>query len=211
MSIIAALLICLGSAPIDRPGQGEGASSPKFISVGWNDELNHPDRWSPLSIDNKAKVEASKKGRLTLSLGQRPADWPYTYQWSGVQQKLHVDLARFPVVAARLNQVTGYAHLDIDVLDAAGKVVKGFRSTTLDGPGVVWTDLSKSLDPAIYTLNLRLIVGGDNSGCSVAYDWVRFVSVTDGPFLLEHPDYQNVRLAPRQRAKPAGLGFKSGK
>jgi hypothetical protein len=144
-------------------------------------------------MENKARVNVPAKGAMILSLGQVPNGWPYTFQWSGVTQDANVDVAKYPVLMARLLWVEGYAHMDIDVLDASGKAVKTFRSSTVNGPGLSTIDFRGQLDPAIYRLRLRLIVGGPNSGCSATYDWVRFVQPADAEFLNRRPDWENVR------------------
>lgn len=187
-----ALLVALLAMAGQRPSAPPDSSHP-VIPVGRHDELWAARAWGPLAMENKAHVSVPKHGRLFLWLDHVPEGWPYTFQWSGVTRDARVDLARFPVLMARVEQVKGYAHLDIDVLDAAGKSVKTLRSSTLNDPGISTIDLSKALDPAVYSLRLRLIVGGDNTGCSATYDWVRFVSPADAPFLIQHPDYTKVR------------------
>jgi hypothetical protein len=90
--------------------------------------------------------------------------------------------------------------MDIDVLDASGSAVKTLRTSTLNDPGVSTLDLGTVLDPAIYSLRLRLIVGGPNSGCCATYKWVRFVSRTDAEFLTKHPDWkQQIHAEPTPR------------
>lgn len=164
------------------------------IWVGWQDELNRVEDWSPLAMLNQARAITPLPGILVLSLDRVPSDWPYTYQWSGVTRDAQVDIAQFPVLMARVLWVKGYAHMDIDVLDAHGKAVKTLRSGTVNGPGMSTIDLSTVLDPAYYSLRLRLIVGGDNSGCTATYDWVRFVKQSDVDRLNRNPDFPNVRL-----------------
>ena len=137
--------------------QGADARPPEhrlgaWIRVGWNDELNSPRAWSPLAMENKATVLQPKQGALKLVLGITPAGWPYQYQWSGVSRDATVDVARFPVVSARVKDVRGYAHLDIDVLDASGKAVKTVRTVALNADGITSVDLGQTLDPATYSL-----------------------------------------------------------
>jgi len=162
------------------------------IKVGWNDELNRPSLWEALAMENRAKVDTTTKGALNLSLGHVPEGWPYEYQWSGVSREAKVDIGKFPVLSAWVSQVSGYAHLDVDVIDAAGKPVKTLRSSTLTSPGVSNVDLRQGLDPAVYRLRLRLIVGGPNDGCSATYNWVRFTDPKAAEFLNSHPDWQYV-------------------
>lgn len=165
------------------------------VKVGWHDELNRTSKWMRLEGDNPAKVTAPVRGAMQLELGHRPSGWPHEYQWSGVAREARVDIARFPVLAARVREVQGYAHLDVEVLDAHGKARKAFRSSTVKGEGVCVYDFSKELDPAVYTLRLRLIVGGPNQGCKATYDWVRFTTQRDGWLLQRHPDWQRVTQA----------------
>jgi len=178
---LAPTAVCL----IQRPG---GPPHAQMVSPGWHDELSSVSGWGPLSLENKAHVFHSDEGEMLLSLNHVPGGWPYQYQWSGVTRDVQADLGRWPVLMARCTGVLGYAHMDIEVLDRAGKVVKGFRSSTITSAGVSEVDLRASLDPAVYTLRLRLIVGGPNEGCSATYDWVRFVSRPDAQALRAHPE-----------------------
>lgn len=153
------------------------------IRVGWRDEMNIRNSWRPLDVDNKPVVTFPKHGAMRLALGKVPNDWPYTYQWSGVRRRAVVDIARYPYLSASVTDLQGYAHMDIEVLDAAGKNVKGFRSSTLQADGVCYVDLTGQLDPAVYTMEIRLIIGGPNEGCRGTYNWVRFTSASDGQWL----------------------------
>lgn len=156
--------------------------------LGWNDEFDYVEPWRVLESSNKAGV-VSEVGHSKLVLGPVPEGWPYEYQWSGIQREVRIDVAQYPYLIAKVDNVLGYAHVDIDVLDAAKNPVKGLRASTLQTSGLSWIDLSQELDPAVYTLRIRLIVGGSNAGCSVSYDWLRFTSPEDGKILLAHPDY----------------------
>lgn len=187
LAFIAALQIGPGSqCPVVDPQ--------KSIMVGWHDEFTTSRRWSPLNIDNKASVELGRGDVLGLTLGHVPDGWPYTFQWSGVTRDLRIDAARFPILMAHVPSVQGYAHMDVDVLDARGKSVRTLRSTTLNAKGISSLDLAQELHPATYNLRLRLIVGGPNEGCHADYDWVRFVKREDAAFLTAHPDFRNVEL-----------------
>lgn len=168
------------------------------IQRGWHDDFHVHSHWQSLDIQNKATVKLGSRGNLQLSLGHVPASWPYAYQWSGLKQNLQADIAHFPVLVASVGKIHGYAHLDIDVLDAAGKAVKTIRSSVLNvnanrserrfpgmgsagsnlrdiDSGLLVADLSKELLPATYSFQIRLIVGGDNIGCTATYHWIAFL------------------------------------
>ncbi len=193
--IASFVLLTVQQDPMPQLGTPPSHRGP--VMLGWNDECDYTENWAPLAADNKAGTVADK-GLLKLMLGPVPGDWPYEYQWSGVQRDVRIDVARYPYALAKIDKLSGYAHMDIDVLDANGDAVKSFRATTLQEAGVSSIDLSKQLDPAIYRLRVRLIVGGPNSGCSAAYDWLRFTSSEDGEFLRKNPGYEFV--APIHRA-----------
>ncbi len=161
------------------------------IMLGWNDEFNSSSQWHSLEVDNRVGV-AEGKGKVKLVLGPVPKDWPWQYQWSGLQQDIRIDISRYSYLLAKVDDIYGYAHLDIEVLNAEKKPVKSFRTSTLQKAGISFIDLSSQLDPAVYSLRIRLIVGGANTGCSATYDWIRFTSSADGPFLQAHPDYSAV-------------------
>jgi hypothetical protein len=140
----------------------------------WVDDLNKPSQWSVYGEGNPAKIETSKRGVLKLSLGHVVYGWPYEYQWSGIHRHVALNVRLFPILEATLSQVQpgSYAHLELSVLDRDGHAVKSLRSETLIKPGVITWDLGSQLDPATYEVDLRLIVGGANEGCSVTYDRV---------------------------------------
>lgn len=195
---VAALLFSL-ACQIQGPGSqcailpAEFAVTADPVRVGWHDELNNSKTWSPLAVENKPKVTVPVRGALTLTLDKVPAGWPYEYQWSGVQREATVDIARHPYLTANVSHLLGgYAHMDVDVLDASGNAVKGFRSSTLQAGGVLFLDFKNQLDPAIYRMRIRLIVGGSNEGCYATYTWIRFTSAADGERLQQSPDHLRV-------------------
>ena len=167
MLAIAAIVLC---HPVS------GLSAQTRTEYGWHDELGGVRRWQPLAMGNRAIVDQPSTGTMRLALRHVPAGWPYAYQWSGVTRDVTVDIARFPLLQASVVELHGYAHLDIEVLDAKGKPVKGFRASTLQNPGLSTFNFRGLLDPATYHHRLRLIVGGPNEGCSATYDWVRFMA-----------------------------------
>jgi hypothetical protein len=158
--------------------------------------MNRPKSWTPLSVGNPIKTSIPFAGALRLDLKQVASGWPYEYQWGGAFQRLKVDIARFPVLCAKVSQLLGgYAHMDVDVLNAAGEPVKSLRSSTLQAGGVTAIDLSSDLDPAVYTLEVRLMVGGSNAGCWATYNWVRFTTVKGGKWLAKYPNWPAIHLA----------------
>ena len=186
ISVLVAVILTATSP--QRPGAPQDLDR----MVGWHDELVTASRWTPLNLDNKANVKLEERGCLKLSLDHVPANWPWTFQWSGLSQDAHVDIARFPVLMAHVVQVHGYAHMDIEVLDAHGKSIRTLRTSTVNNPGMSTIDFSGVLDPAVYSLRLSLIVGGDNSGCSATYHWVRFAATADAEFFSAHPNFNRV-------------------
>ncbi len=156
--------------------------------------MNRPRNWAPLAVENRAKVSSAHKGQLDLRLGHVPDGWPYAYQWSGVSQDFKLDVSRYSVLVARVSSLKGYAHLDVDVLDQNGKPFKAIRSSTLQQPGVAVADLGTILDPAVYRVRVRLILGGPNDGCNATYNWIRAIRPADLPKLIAEPDRQSVRL-----------------
>lgn len=188
-SLAAALILGNSANP------PKGNESARAVLVGWHDEMNEPRRWQPIVGDVKLQMSSPKFGLISLNLGPVSQSWPYEYQWSGATQVADVDVASFPILMARVGNVEGYAHLDVEVLDAAGNAFKNLRSTSLTKPGIVRLNLSEELDPATYHIRLRLIVGGSNSGCTANYTWLRFVAPADEEFLVQHPDYQTIKIS----------------
>ena len=201
--ILATQLPAGSQCPVIPEAQVARPGAPPIV-VGWHDELNSVKLWKPLAIENKPKVSVPVAGALRMDLAKVPAGWPYEYQWSGVTRDAMVDVGRFPFLSANVSLLLGgYAHMDIDVLDVAGNAVKHFRSSTLQAGGLTFIDLSTSLDPAIYRLRLRLIVGGSNEGCYATYTWVRFTSVKDGERLRSDPNYRWIVEARAIKRKPS--------
>ncbi|MDR3689264.1 MAG: hypothetical protein P4L46_07795 [Fimbriimonas sp.] len=204
------LTLCFCFAAIIRQDM-DGRPSRPPIQLGWHDELRNVNRWRPLDMDNKAKCEIIAAGNVRLSLGHVPEGWPYGFQWSGLKRNVTADVARFPVLMAFVGPVRGYAHLDVDVLDADGKAVKTIRSNTVNvtavkrssmpgmegansdrfqvPAGVLQCELAKELLPATYSMQIRMIVGGGNGGCSATYHWIGFVAQKDAEWLADHPNY----------------------
>lgn len=194
------LSVLLGIA-MHLPGQqARVQSSPATqlpLKVGWSDEMNGRG-WKSLNGGSKVRSDHPERGLLQLSLPHVPADWPYQYQWGGVTRDMDVNVGLYPVVAGRVVEVQGYAHLDIEALNPSGKVVKGIRSSTITHSGLVTADLSTILDPAKYRLRVRLIVGGPNEGCRATYTWLRFLKKEDLAFVSEHPDFQKIAIDRRR-------------
>src|SRR5512138_348709 len=117
-AIVACTLLCLaGQHHVAQHGQSDRpARGP--VHIGWHDEFGSAQAWDALNVENKAHVKLESPGNLVLSLGQVPSGWPYTFQWSGLKRNVHADIGRHPVLMAYVERIQGYAHLDIDVLDA---------------------------------------------------------------------------------------------
>lgn len=169
------------------------------LLVGWNDEMDSGTAWQQLTTANPVDVFASRPGLLSLRLPHVPQKYPYSYQWSGLQREVTVDLARYPVAVARISrmQENSYAQLSIAEYDYAGHEVKSWISLGLTSPGLAIVDIGKEWGVAdTRRFKLRLIVGGALQGASCEYDWVRFVNREDVPFLQAHHDWQKVELRP---------------
>lgn len=161
------------------------------VVIGWHDEFNDVRSWRPLDVDNKAYVTSLKPGTVHLWLERVPSDWPFAFQWSGVTREAPVDIERFPILLARVTTVQGYAHMDIDVLNHEGQAIKTVRSSTLVSPGVSEVDLSRDLALNDHNVRVRLIVGGENTGCSATYDWVRFVAAKDKHLFTDNSGFSD--------------------
>jgi hypothetical protein len=103
-------------------------------------------------------------------------------------RQIKVDLAKYPFLAANVTELISYAHMDVDVLVSAGKVLKTIRSSTIQAGGVALVNLRESLFPAEYTLQLRLIVVGSKDGCWATYNRICLTSQEDGNRLNDHPN-----------------------
>lgn len=158
------------------------------VHVGWHDEFDRPYEWKHLGVANKPNLDWSKPGLLGLALARVPFDWPYQYQWSGVTKTATIEVLHHPVLVANVTSLSGYAHLDVDVLDEKDKLLVQLRSNTLQAPGVCSINLGEHMFSGTYTFRIRLIVGGPNSGCNATYDWIRVTSVEDRDRLTADPN-----------------------
>ena len=190
----ALLAIPTGSA-FAQSGSRARQAAP--LVIGWHDEMNDPNSWHPLGQENPPDVYAEHKGSLTLRLPHVPDGYPYQFQWSGVTRTLSANLARYPVLTARVSnlELGSYAHLDVEERDVNGKPVRSWRSPTLTHSGITLLDMGKVAGADTRRLTLRLIIGGRLAGAKGEYDWVRFVSRNDSAFLLAHADWQKVTSA----------------
>ncbi len=201
-SLSLGLLAVLASGPSRAQTRQTGQIAPARMTqaqnaalpVGWHDEMNTPEDWQPLALDNKPDVLVARRGALILRLPHVPQGFPYAYQWSGVTRAVSVNLGRYPVLVARVRRLdkNTYAHLDVEERDDAGKVVRTARSSTLYEPGMSVLDFGTAWGTDTRRLTLRLIVGGSLSGVACEYDWVRFVRREDLPFLQSRPNWQRV-------------------
>jgi hypothetical protein len=168
------------------------------VVAGWADELNSLTGWAPREGGMKADVYAESPGAMTLRLAHVPDGFPYSYQWGGVTREASVDLGRYPVLMARVLDVSprGYTHLDVESRDYSGKPVTTLRTPTLTEAGLIVFDLGDSLGTDVRRLTLRINVGGALEGAKCTYGWVRFVSRADMERLKAHPDEQNIIVRP---------------
>lgn len=166
----------------------------KPVAVGWNDELEVLSAWRDLRTSNKPQTIRREEGGLTLRLPQVPDRWPYQYQWSGLTREAVVDLDRYPVLLAKVDAVSGYAHLDLEERDVDGAAVRGKRTPGLTTPGIIRFDLGDEAKN-VRRLTLRLIVGGPNEGASATFRWVRFASRETADLIEKNPDVR-VRFVP---------------
>lgn len=171
-TMLESILFCAFAAG----GQHPASHSAQF---GWHDELNRQYEWTHLATSNKPDLDWSKPGLLGMTLHHVPRGWPYQYQWSGVTKTVEINVAENPILSARVSELKGYAHLDIDVLDGHNKILLQLRSNTLQSPGICSVKLSERIFPGTYSFRIRLIVGGPNEGCSATYDWIRGSSEKD--------------------------------
>jgi hypothetical protein len=142
----------------------------------FRDEMRSLVPWNIYNTDRSPSMTITSKG-LKVTLGHVPDGWPYAYQWSGARRTIQLDVAHYPRLVADVPEVSSgsYAHFELSVLDANDREVKNLRSASVTEPGQIDFDLSKDLLPAIYKIDLRLIVGGSNNGASVTYRWVRAI------------------------------------
>ncbi len=186
-------LLLLESVPCFSQTPPKSHTSAPLV-VGWHDEMNRPENWKPLALENQPDIYAESPGLLTLRLPHVPEGFPYEYQWSGVTRSLSADLAHYPVLVANVGSMDAgsYAHLDIEEHDFSGHVTHTWRSPTLTHPGLTSIDLGKAIDSSVRRLTVRLIVGGKLAGAKCSYNWVRFVRREDLVYLQEVPGLQYV-------------------
>ncbi|MBV9468357.1 MAG: hypothetical protein JO316_15505 [Abitibacteriaceae bacterium] len=169
------------------------------VLVGWNDEMNDAGAWQQATTANPVDVFGTHPGLLSLRLPHVAQNFPYSYQWSGLQRDITVDLAHYPVAIARISQLQegSYAQIRIVEHDYTGHEVQTWTTQALTSPGLAILDIGKEWGVAdTRRFTLQMIVGGPLYGASCDYDWVRFVNREEVPFLQAHPNWQQVELRP---------------
>lgn len=143
----------------------------------WHDEMDTPSLWAPLGSQNDPVPSTEVPGILTLTMPQVPIGYPHNYQWGAVTRTVAIDTEKTPWLVAGVPRLSdgGYAHLDIEMRDYEGKVIKGARSNRLQGRGLASVNLKSEFGAGLLRLTVRLIVGGPNSGAFCDYDFVRAV------------------------------------
>ena len=189
------------TAPIVQPPRATLPANtpvgPGPLVVGWHDEMNRVDQWTPLPAPNSAAVAAPTPGQMELSLEPKPAGFPYSYQWGGVRQIAAVDLDRYPVMAVQAPRVGPHAYWDVGVglVKPGGEVIPTLKSKSETKGGLQFVDVGAAGLKGEQQLEIRLHVGGSIKGYEVAdYDWVRFIRRQDETRLQEDPDLPDVRL-----------------
>lgn len=189
--------LVLAYAPLMAWAQpvAEPASAPLVSSTPGvlRDEMNAPFLWNLPGSANDPVLSADAPGVLTMTMPQAAVGYPHSYQWGAATRTVVIDTNAAPILVARVSRVSdgGYAHLDIELRDYAGAVVKGVRSPTLQGAGFSTVNLREQFGGGLLRLTIRLIVGGANSGAWVDYDYLRAMSVAD---------FTNLQNAPRKKS-----------
>lgn len=186
--ILAFALVCVLPSLVTNPAP-VSVASPNPAPGLFRDEMDSPFLWSLPGSANDPFITADAPGVLTMTMPQVPVGFPYSYQWGAATRTVVINTETAPILVARVSRVSdgGYAHLDIEMRDYSGAVVKGIRSPALQGAGLSAVNLQDEFGKGLLRLTIRLIVGGANSGAWVDYDYLRAVSVADFATLQKVP------------------------
>src|SRR4051794_28001523 len=100
------ILLSLCAALMVVPTRDAPVSARQYVAVGWADELNSLSGWVAREGGMKADVYSDTPGAMTLRLAHAPDGFPYSYQWGGVTREVSVDLGRYPVLVARVLDIS---------------------------------------------------------------------------------------------------------
>lgn len=173
---------------------------PSLKPYQWHDEMDNPlAAWTLTGSQNDPVPGVESPGVLTLTMPQVPVGYPHSYQWGAVTRTIAINTEQTPLLVARVSRLSdgGYAHLDIEVRDYEGKVVKGARSNMLQGRGLATINLKDEFGTGLLRLTVHLIVGGPNSGAFCDYDFLRAMR------LEQYTTLQNTINKPVPITKPS--------
>ncbi|MBC8142889.1 MAG: hypothetical protein H7Y38_15800 [Armatimonadetes bacterium] len=201
ITALALVFSCVLAQPVTNPVPGASASAPGVF----RDEMDSPFLWGLPGSANDPFLSSDVPGVLTMTMPQVAAGYPHSYQWGAATRTVVINTDAAPLLIARVSQVSdgAYAHLDVEMRDYAGVVVKSARSSTVQGAGFVSVNLREQFGTGLLRVTIRLIVGGANSGAWVDYDYLRAVSIADFTTLQNAPVKKSVTppVAKRKRRK----------
>lgn len=198
-----------------------GAQHDRPLVVGWHDEFNTLDDWSPWTAYSGFDILRGDIGKLTVVLGKTAIrDTNYNNYRAGVYQDFDVDLAHYPVLAVRALRMQEAATWDAQVGEYRDETLPLAHDTSHGGniarpgnpkqlvfdtigncgaqhkPGLVFIPLTLSPYGSKGRQHVRLFLNanGPRQGY-VDFAWVRIIAREDIARLRSEPDAGNIRQA----------------
>jgi hypothetical protein len=191
------------------------------LVVGWHDEFNSLEGWSPWTAFGGADILGGMDGTLRVTLGSTSMFMQeFGHYRAGVWKEVDVDLHRYPILAVRVLHFRNGSSWDVGVLEYRDKNAPDARDITHGGgvpiPGnaqglaadqvatsngrnhaeTIFVNVQENAHrkPGKSHVRLLLNLSGPEQGAIVDYAWVRFIPRREVDWLRNNPTSERVRL-----------------
>jgi hypothetical protein len=213
--LLATWLLLVASA---TPGDAHRSSrlQSRALTVGWHDEFNTLEGWSPWTANGGADILSGMDGTLRVTLGKTAMYMPVFKDYrAGVWKEFEIDLNRYTTLAVRANHFRNGRSWDAQVLEYRDPKAPDVRDISTHGGIAVPGNPEKlAVDEVASTGNrysaetvfvfippilkrtgksrvrVLLNLSGPTQGASVDFAWIRLLTVEQGRLLREHPNSQ---------------------
>lgn len=217
-------LLCAATAP-NRAASTAHRTPYQTLVVGWHDEFNSLEGWSPWTAFGGADILGGMDGTLRVTLG-KTSDFmkAFGHYRAGVYKEFDMDLHRYPVLAVRASRFRDGASWDVGLLEFrdssatdARDISKGGGIPAPGNPQGVAADLVANSSaryraetifvvvqgnarrkPGKSHVRLLLNLSGPKRDAIVDFAWVRFLPTHEVERLRNNPRSHNIRLVEQQ-------------
>lgn len=190
----------------------------KPLIVGWHDEFNTSQGWSPWTAGGK-DILSQRYGALRVTLGNTSMFMKeFGHYRAGVWQDFDVDLNRYPLLAVRVTRFEAGSSWDINLFEYRDPNAPDARDITHGGgipvPGnpqglaadivanssgryraeMIFVDVQENTrrKPGKSHVRLLLNLSGPQKGAFADYAWARFIRREDVERMRNNPTSRNL-------------------